>query len=720
MELTFTANNNGEYVPLTSITIENLTRGCDTTLQAPDTVLSFSYVGIENHNSLQRDRLYLSQNYPNPFEEQTSLSVYVPDQAKVILATYNFLGIRKALYTQTLSRGHHRFTFFPGNDRIYILSASCSGTTRAIRMTNLGLYPASNCRIMYEGRIGTEKIIESYQQNAGFIYCPRDMLKFTGHSATGMSVLVDIPSGNYTYVFQFAAGTACPSISTVTYEGQTYNTVVIGNQCWLSENLNVGTTKNALYNQSDDGYMEKYCYDNLASNCAIYGGLYQWDEMMQYTTQPGVQGICPPGWHLPVDEEWCILENELDATAIDCDKTGWRGTNSGGKLKEAGIENWLSPNTGATNSSGFKALPGSYRTTNGYFGDIPGSSGYYWSSSEKDTDSAWLRKLGHTSERAWRDAYGKKAGFSVRCTKLAGAPIIVTSDITIITDSTALGGGEITSQGTFPVTARGVCWSTSKNPTVNDAHTVDGSGPGPFVSEIKVLTPGYTYYVRAYATNQAETAYGEQRLIATCPGISFFTYGGQVYNTVMIGTQCWLKENLNIGTMITNSNQTNNGIIEKYCYENIQANCVIYGGLYQWNEMMQFVTTPGVKGICPDGWHLPTDGEWCVLEQFVDPTVICYSNYWRGTDGGGKLKEAGNMHWSPPNLGASNFSNFTALPGGGGGYSYFYSLQDAGGFWTSNEIDTKAWYRYLKHDYKQVYRDPCIKGACLSVRCLKD
>jgi len=88
---------------------------------------------------------------------------------------------------------------------------------------------------------------------------------------------------------------------------------------------------------------------------------------------------------------------------------------------------------------------------------------------------------------------------------------------------------------------------------------------------------------------------------------------------VMIGEQCWMAENLNIGEMIDGSqSMTENGIIEKYCYDNDPENCETYGGLYQWDEMMEYVTDTAVQGICPAGWHLHTDHEWKVLEGTVD------------------------------------------------------------------------------------------------------
>ena len=200
-----------------------------------------------------------------------------------------------------------------------------------------------------------------------------------------------------------------------TRDGQTYETVQIGEQCWMAENLNIGTMINGSGNQSDNGEIEKYCYSKSTGNCDTYGGLYQWDEMMQYTTTQGVQGICMEGWHLPTDAEWCILEQEVDPT-ITCSSTGWRGVDGGGKLKESGTTHWNSPNTGATNSSGFTALPGGIRDADGSFGGL-GYVGYWWSSSEGGASSVWYRYLGFGYAQVGRDGYDVSGGFAVRCLK---------------------------------------------------------------------------------------------------------------------------------------------------------------------------------------------------------------------------------------------------------------------------------------------------------------
>ncbi len=135
----------------------------------------------------------------------------------------------------------------------------------------------------------------------------------------------------------------------------------------------------------------------------------------------------------------------------------------------------------------------------------------------------------------------------------------------------------------------------------------------------------------------------------TCGDTIIDSRDGQSYNTVQIGEQCWMAENMNVGLEGT---QTNNGIIEKSCYNNDPANCEIYGGLYSWYEMMQYNPEPGSQGICPDGWHIPQCSDWGILFNHL------------GDSAGGKMKETGTIHWASPNICATNVSGFTALPGG--------------------------------------------------------
>ena len=95
------------------------------------------------------------------------------------------------------------------------------------------------------------------------------------------------------------------------YEGQSYGTVQIGDQCWFAQNLNVGNMLSANVNQTNNNVIEKYCMDDSPLECAIYGGLYQWNEAMNYNATEGTRGLCPTGWHLPSETEWYALENAL-------------------------------------------------------------------------------------------------------------------------------------------------------------------------------------------------------------------------------------------------------------------------------------------------------------------------------------------------------------------------------------------------------------------------
>jgi uncharacterized protein (TIGR02145 family) len=195
---------------------------------------------------------------------------------------------------------------------------------------------------------------------------------------------------------------------------------MIGTQCWFKQNLNIGTMINNATNQSNNSSIEKYCYGDNPANCAVYGGLYQWDEFMNYTTSSnanpsGRQGICPTGWHIPSDAEWCQLETFLDAT-VSCTTTGWHGTDAGGKMKETGTSHWTSPNTGATNASGFTALPGGYRNVGGGFLDLSANT-YLWSAAESSATEAWRRYLNYANAQVYRILNYKAYGFSGRCCK---------------------------------------------------------------------------------------------------------------------------------------------------------------------------------------------------------------------------------------------------------------------------------------------------------------
>ena len=243
----------------------------------------------------------------------------------------------------------------------------------------------------------------------------------------------------------------------------------------------------------------------------------------------------------------------------------------------------------------------------------------------------------------------------------------------------------------------------------SNGQTLRKIGPN-WINGIGDCQPGEGYLVKMFANG-----------ILIYPGSSPFTCGDpftdprdeQTYNTVQIGGQCWMAENLNIGSIVNGIiNQTNNSVIEKYCYDNDPANCEIYGGLYQWEEMMQYSTTQSTQGICPDDWHLPSDAEWFEMENYLDSSINDPgATGWRGTDCGLKILEGGSSGFEGLLTGYKDWNSEVFLMIGE--RTYFMSTSITS--WNSYD-----WYRLLENNNLQVYRNNAIKQYGFSVRCLRD
>jgi uncharacterized protein (TIGR02145 family) len=286
---------------------------------------------------------------------------------------------------------------------MYILYASWNGETRSIKIITETSGEAGGCRLTYAGATGAESGTT------------------TSKSATGLvaheSGFLLIPAGNSTHVFQFATGIPCPGAPTVDYMGQVYNTVQVYSQCWMKENLNAGSMISAIGEQTDNGIIEKYCYGDVADSCTKYGGLYEWHEMMQYVTTEGTQGICPPGWHLPSDLEWNILEGIADSEYGVRDSTwngyGYRGFDAAKNLKTT--TGWHAPGNG-DDLLGFSALAGGRRLTSWPFDNL-GKNGYWWTSTQDEIFYIWIRGMDFEHKQTYRFHYTnpQEFGNSVRC-----------------------------------------------------------------------------------------------------------------------------------------------------------------------------------------------------------------------------------------------------------------------------------------------------------------
>lgn len=299
---------------------------------------------------------------------------------------------------------------------------------------------------------------------------------------------------------------------------------------------------------------------------------------------------------------------------------------------------------------------------------------------------------------------------------LISAPVLSTTKVSGITSSSALTGGDITSDGGAAVIARGVCWGTNSNPTISDHTTKDGNGTGSFSSTITGLLADTTYHIRAYATNSAGTVYGNTITFNTLSTTddTVTDIDGNVYRTVRIGDQIWMAENLrttrfNDGTPIsyvTDGSVWDSLTTPGYCwYNNDTSNKATYGGMYNWYAV-------NTNKLAPVGWHVPTKEEWLTL-----------INYLGGEDvAGGKLKEVGTSHWASPNTGATDETGFTALPSGyRGGGGMFWHLGGACFWWSATrESVNKAWRCSINYLSSSLDIDSQYFTHGWSVRCVKN
>ncbi len=282
-------------------------------------------------------------------------------------------------------------------------------------------------------------------------------------------------------------------------------------------------------------------------------------------------------------------------------------------------------------------------------------------------------------------------------------PEVTTKAITNFRGQIATSGGDITSDGGSPVTACGICWSVSPFPTLADHYTVDSVTAGSFTSQVGVLDFGKTYYVRAYATNKAGTSYGTPYSITTpnfsC-GDTLMDFDANVYHTLVLGTQCWLKENIRSahysdGTPITLASNTSSQTVGyRYAPNNGSADVNTYGYLYNFTATMNGGdpnSSNNVQGVCPTGWHVPSANEWTTLTNYVgnQSQYICDSN----TTYISKALAAttgwsSNTNTCAPgyDLSSNNATGFSILPAG-----YFdivskrcYNYGTLAGFWSTS------------------------------------
>jgi uncharacterized protein (TIGR02145 family) len=465
----------------------------------------------------------------------------------------------------------------------------------------------------------------------------------------------------------------CSGQSTIKYGNKIYNTVNIGGRCWLKENLNIGNMIPGSQIYDTNGVIKKYCYNDDTTNCEIYGGLY-----------PNLgPDICPVYWHKGIIS---ALGNDV--------------LYDGNSLKAVGQGSGFGE---GTNLSGFSLLLAGCRWNDGTFQDLGKEAEYPYGLSHSGT--GLVNIIFESSSDIGYDAIPTSVGGSIRCVRddigslllkspaggenwLIGSTQKITWTLSNVIDiridySTDNGSNWINIITSTPASAGSYNWPVPNTPSTK--------------CKIKIAT------INNPDTNSISNVFRIYQVPTNpCPGTPTVNYAGQTYNTIVISEQCWMRENLNIGAMINGTvNQSDNGVIEKYCYNNDTNNCSIYGGLYQWNEAMQYSTTEGAPGICPTGWHIPTWDEFINLLTHVDNIE-------------NDLLEIGQGS-------GTNASGFSALLSGGSSQGNFQNLHKYAYYWNSTNYDEfNAFYSMLISDNNINLGGVGKKAVGSSIRCIND
>jgi uncharacterized protein (TIGR02145 family) len=505
-------------------------------------------------------------------------------------------------------------------------------------------------------------------------------------------------------------------------DGNIYQTVTIGNQTWMAENLRTTKYRNgdgiSLFTDSIAGNLIKKgaqcAYNNDKISLIKYGRYYN------YYAVEDERNIAPEGWHVATRGDWELLDDYLIANEFNYDKKKL-GKNYAKSL--AATSDWTTSNReGAigneqtlNNSSNLNAFPAGYFCNTGFFGLNNWTA--WWTIYEfgKKSSLAYLWSDSTSLYLPFNDQ--KYNGQTVRCVK-DSQPAITASEVVTYTSKSALVYGKIIAKGGCKITSRGFCWSTSSQPIYSlKTKTVDPNNPDSssfFYGILPDLIKNKTYYIRAYATysygTKTDVVYENEQVFTFLP---LTDIDGNVYHTVKIGNQTWMVENLKTSkyrdgspiNYLANFKQWEQSTQGALCvYNNEIKNIHKYGLLYNWYAVNDS------RKIAPLGWHIATDKDWATLIEFLGGEKIA----------GTKLK----ANWTSF-IKSGKFEGFypIAVYAGIRNFNGVYSNNDSWGLWwsaTENPNLTEALARLIVTNKNDIYKVSSPKSMGYSVRCVKD
>lgn len=602
----------GASTTIDSIVVQNLTKGTRLTVSGGSSL----QLTALNQTIIKDTKLNI---YPNPIIDKANVKYYSNTDGNIQINVFGIDGRSILFMNKGINCGVNHFELSLPKG-IFTIQINNNGIVHSAKVLSISNNMA-NINL-----VGEEKKSNNSVQKIKFDGIPMqnnfgDIFLFKAYSGKNICVLTEIISQSKTINFNFVE---CKDI-----DGNYYPTVTIGNQVWMAENLRTAKYRNnsAITDETNNANWETLtteAYSNYNSdvNNLKYGKLYNWYAVKN------PNGLAPMGWHIPTNEDWNTLTNFLGGYYC-----------AGNKLKESSNTNWVANNIATTNETGFTALPGGFRQSDNSMISI-GRKGFWWSATESmDHNYASCWSLNSQYVTIENSELYKNSGLSIRCVK-GGLLTVKTYPIQITSPSTVVSGGLVYNDGAEVVIQRGVCWSTSPNPTIADNTTLDGEGSGTFTSSITGLTTGIRYYQRAYAINSTDTVYGNEICFLTIPNGFYISGTATPYTT------------LELAGIFNNTPQENylltqrDGLVDKFVtltagnsyniYEVTPTLTYVYGPsndfkpIIQKGEMDQMEDTIQMGSYAQGGtFTVPTDGLYHIaIDKQTKSIVVMPANVW--------------------------------------------------------------------------------------------
>ncbi|MFM2292545.1 MAG: hypothetical protein RIS29_2358 [Bacteroidota bacterium] len=706
--INFSGSGASAYVD--SVIVQNLTTGGKISVASSYSLLLSDQTNetpeiSTNINNIQIVELNKNGEY--------RLTFYTQNKGYSNISLYTLAGIKVCDINADLNIGYNSYDINLGHG-VFIARVKGNNYTYSAKLQNYLTVSFETSSFKYSGYSATKQKANTVTPTAFLKYNAGDLLLLKGKSANYTTIITDIPTSSKTINFEF--------IECKDANGNNYSVVKIGNQTWMAENLKatkfrttdqITNTNNASDwgSTTTGGYVD---YNSNITNTSTYGTLYNWYAIND------TKNIAPQGWKIPTDADWTTLTTTLGGESI-----------AGDKLKESSINYWGLMNSG-TNNYGFGALPGGYRLSNGTF-YYQGTYAAWWTGSEGSTSTkAYYRMISSTLGSVSRSDYSKNGGFAVRCIK-SSIPTITTTSITSLKSKSLISGGNVTDNGGETVTEYGICWSTNTAPTIANNKLSMGNGNGSYNGTITGLTPATTYYIRAYATNSIGTAYGNEISTTTLLIDPVVDADGNIYNTITLGNQTWMTENLRttkyrngdlIGTTSSLYTDITYTTSPKYqwAYEGSDAYALKYGRLYTW-----YVVADS-RNIAPEGYHVASESDWAILLNYLIASGYNYDKTTSDNKTAQALSTTDSWNYSSIigtpgyNQSQNNSTGLSICPSGYRGFDGYYYIMGVGAdIWTSTETSsTTANGKGCGFNMPTLNSFSSNKKYGFSVRCIKN